>query len=88
MNGIETDQLDLEMAMTDEEKQSLETARDSKTWRALRLAARTSLSKLERVKPGESLKSVFEKEEAPEIAADDTAGVASESKTPEIQVAS
>ncbi|KAK8192603.1 hypothetical protein M8818_007773 [Zalaria obscura] len=66
VKGIEGDDLDLEMAMTDEETQSLQAAKSSKTWRALRLAARTTLSKLDKVETGKSLPEIFKDEEKPE----------------------
>jgi len=47
------------MAMTDEEKQSLEAAKASKTWRALRTATRTSFGLLNKVEPGQSLEEVL-----------------------------
>lgn len=54
--GVE---LDLEMAMTDEEKMQLEDAKASKTWRALRLAAKTKLSLLDKVDDGKNLKALL-----------------------------
>lgn len=66
MKGIENDDLDLEMAMTDEEQQSLEAAKASKTWRALRTATRTSIEVLDKVEPGKSLIQVFKQQEAAE----------------------
>jgi len=65
VKGIETDELDMEMA-TDEERQVLETRKDSKTWRALRTASRQCLSKLDRVEPGKSLQEVFKPDENPD----------------------
>jgi THO complex subunit 1 len=47
--------LDLEMANTDEEKQSLEDAKMSKTWRALRLMSKTKLSLFDKVDDGRNL---------------------------------
>lgn len=47
------------MAMTDEEKHSIEAAKASKTWRALRAATRTRLDLLDKVEPGKSLEDVL-----------------------------
>ncbi|KAI4718645.1 nuclear matrix protein [Aureobasidium sp. EXF-10727] len=63
VKGIEGDDLDLEMAMTDEEKNSLEAAKQSKTWRALRAASRTSLALLDKVDPSTRLPALFKQEE-------------------------
>ncbi|GAB7350632.1 hypothetical protein MBLNU459_g1195t1 [Dothideomycetes sp. NU459] len=64
VKGMENDDLDLEMAMTDEEKQSLEAAKSSKTWRALRTATRFSLGLLDKVGPDSSLQEVWRKDQA------------------------
>jgi len=48
-------ELDLEMAMTDEEKQELQEAKTSKTWRALRLASKTKLNLFDQVDDGRNL---------------------------------
>lgn len=86
--GIENDELDMEMAMTDEEKQFLEAAKDSKTWRALRIASKTCLSKLDLVEPGQKLNSIFEETGAAERAANGNVAVIGDGHTPEVQVAS
>lgn len=52
------------MATNDEEKQSLEAAKSSKTWRALRAASRFSLGLLDKVGPESSLQDVLKKEES------------------------
>lgn len=49
--------------MGDEEKQSLEAAKSSKTWRALRAASRYSLSLLDKVGPESSLQEVLKTDE-------------------------
>jgi THO complex subunit 1 len=60
------------MAMTDEEKNSLEAAKQSKTWRALRAASRTSLALLDKVDPSTRLPALFKQEEnQEEVAAHD-----------------
>lgn len=47
------------MAVTDEEKATLEEARASKTWRMLRLAARDKLSHFDRIDDGRALGALF-----------------------------
>jgi THO complex subunit 1 len=51
------------MAMTEEEKYSLEAAKQSKTWRALRAASRTSLALLDKVDPSTRLPAMFKQDE-------------------------
>ncbi|KAF2145113.1 uncharacterized protein K452DRAFT_295661 [Aplosporella prunicola CBS 121167] len=59
VNSIKGDELDLEMAMTDEEKQGLTEAKASKTWRALRIAAQDKLSLFDRIDDGRQLEQLF-----------------------------
>lgn len=59
VNGIKTDNLDLEMAMPDETSQ-LTAAMDSKTWRATRSISRQSLGKLEKLDPTQKLTDVLD----------------------------
>ncbi|QDS75728.1 hypothetical protein FKW77_008206 [Venturia effusa] len=47
--------LDMDFAVTDEEKQELQEAKTSKTWRALRLASKTRLSLFDQVDEGGNL---------------------------------
>jgi THO complex subunit 1 len=47
--------LDLEMATTDGERQELENAKMSKTWRALRLMSKTKLKVFDKVDDGQNL---------------------------------
>lgn len=65
LKGMETDDLDLEMAMDDDDKQALETAKSSKTWRALRAATRSSLGLLDKLDPAKSVQEVLKAELAP-----------------------
>jgi THO complex subunit 1 len=48
---------------TEDEKGSLEAAKQSKTWRALRAASRTSLALLDKVDPSTRLPALFKQEE-------------------------
>lgn len=88
MRGVANDELDLEMA-TQEERKTLEAAKDSKLWRALRIATRTRFSKLDRLDLGKSLQNVFEtKDDSIDVAVDGADEVKDpEVKTPEVQVA-
>jgi THO complex subunit 1 len=59
VDGVQNDKLDLEMAMDDEEKRSLENAVSNKKWRALRLVRATNLRLLDKVEPGKDIEDVF-----------------------------
>ncbi|KAK4975573.1 hypothetical protein LTR66_010968 [Elasticomyces elasticus] len=63
INEVENDELDLEMATIEEEKQRLKDAISSKTWRALRIARTTRLDALDRWEFGRSLREVFQPEQ-------------------------
>ncbi|TKA66935.1 hypothetical protein B0A49_07104 [Cryomyces minteri] len=58
--SIANDELDMEMAMTDEDKQTLQDAKASKIWRALRIAAKSKLSRFDQVDDGNNLQRLFE----------------------------
>jgi len=51
IKGIETDELDMEMA-TGDEHSVLQRQKDNKYWRAMRIATRTGLGKLTKLEPG------------------------------------
>jgi hypothetical protein len=55
VKDVQTVELDMEMAFTDEEKQQLQESKTSKTWRALRLASKTRLSLFDQVDDGRNL---------------------------------
>jgi THO complex subunit 1 len=48
-------ELDLDMARTDEEKQSLQESKASTTWKTLRIATKTNLSGFDKVQNGTGL---------------------------------
>lgn len=76
------------MAMTEDEKYSLEAAKQSKTWRALRAASRTSLVLLDKVDPSTRLPALFKQEEnQKESAAHDPSASAPENDSGEVAVA-
>lgn len=52
---VQTADLDMDFAVTDEEKQQLQESQTSKTWRALRLASKTRLSLFDQVDGGRNL---------------------------------
>lgn len=73
MRGIADDDFNIDMAQTSDEKDEAAKAKASKTWRTLRLAARTKLNLLDKIEDGKNLKVLFEEpvDETPEQA-DDT----------------
>ena len=60
MRGITDDDFNIEMAQTSEEKDEAVKAKASKTWRTLRLAARTKLNLLDKIEDGKNLRVLFE----------------------------
>lgn len=78
LRGIQGDELDLDMAMDDEERSSLETSIANKTWRAFRAATRSSLRGLERVTNIKELGDELKKQDAQQEPASEAAGVAAE----------
>ncbi|KAH7046035.1 THO complex, subunit THOC1 [Macrophomina phaseolina] len=71
--GIQGDELDLEMAMTDEDKHKLQQAKASKTWRALRIASKDRLSLFDKIDDGKQLQALFEPEGSDEAGKDERA---------------
>lgn len=59
LDGIKNDELDLDMAMDDEEKTMLENAMANKRWRILRQARASRLALLDKIEPGKDLDAVF-----------------------------
>lgn len=58
-DGMKTDELDLDMAMTGEEKEGLENAMANKRWRLLRQTRGSRLGLLDKVEPGKDLDAVL-----------------------------
>ncbi|KKK11881.1 hypothetical protein P175DRAFT_0494009 [Aspergillus ochraceoroseus IBT 24754] len=58
--AVEDDDFDIDMARTKEEKESAERAKASKTWRVLRLSAKTKLAAFDKIEDGKNLKILFE----------------------------
>jgi len=53
-------ELDMDMAMTEDEKRSLQEAMAGKAWRTLRIAARNKLSMFDQLEDGKKLQNLFE----------------------------
>ncbi|EMC92699.1 hypothetical protein BAUCODRAFT_41548, partial [Baudoinia panamericana UAMH 10762] len=60
IEGVKADQLDLEMAMDDAEKESIQNAITNKTWRVLRQVRESDLNLLNKVNPEKGIESLFE----------------------------
>ncbi|KAJ5631625.1 uncharacterized protein N7484_011725 [Penicillium longicatenatum] len=60
MKNIMNDEMDIDMAMTDEDKEAAIRAKSSKTWRILRLAAKSKLSAFDKIDDGKNLEVLFE----------------------------
>ncbi|KAJ5810440.1 uncharacterized protein N7503_002658 [Penicillium pulvis] len=74
MKNILNDEMDIDMAMTDEDKETAVRAKSSKTWRILRLAAKSKLSAFDKIDDGKNLEVLFESPAAPEDTPQATAG--------------
>ncbi|KAL4888569.1 THO complex subunit 1 transcription elongation factor-domain-containing protein [Aspergillus ambiguus] len=60
MMGIMDDELDIDMAQTDEDKGAAVRSKESKTWRILRLSAKSKLAAFDKIEDGKNLKILFE----------------------------
>ncbi|KAE9983237.1 hypothetical protein EG328_010178 [Venturia inaequalis] len=63
---VEMADLDMDFAVTDEEKQHLQESKTSKTWRALRLASKTRLSMFDQVDDGRNLQCLAAQQQGPD----------------------
>ena len=59
---IADDEFNIEMAKTDEEKDSATNARASKLWRTLRIACKSKLNLFDRIDDGNNLQALFQPE--------------------------
>ncbi|CAI7659935.1 unnamed protein product [Penicillium palitans] len=66
LKGIMDDEMDIDMAMTDEDKAIAEGAKASKSWRILRLAAKGKLAAFDKIGEGNNLQVLFESATATE----------------------
>ncbi|KAE8373214.1 THO complex subunit 1 transcription elongation factor-domain-containing protein [Aspergillus bertholletiae] len=60
MMGIMDDELDMETAQTKEDRENATRAKASKTWRILRLSAKSKLAAFDKIEDGKNLKLLFE----------------------------
>ncbi|OGM40644.1 THO complex subunit Tho1 [Aspergillus bombycis] len=60
MMGIMDDELDMDTAQTKEDKENATRAKASKTWRILRLSAKSKLAAFDKIEDGKNLKLLFE----------------------------
>lgn len=65
MMGIMDDEMDIDMAQTPEDKEAALRSKSSKTWRILRLTAKTKLAAFDKIDDGNNMKVLFESPEAP-----------------------
>ncbi|KAJ5935613.1 hypothetical protein N7466_005160 [Penicillium verhagenii] len=72
MMNIMDDEMDIDMAQNPDDKDAAIQAKSSKTWRILRLAARTKLSAFDKIDDGNNLKALFETAAAPADASQPT----------------
>ncbi|KAJ5096195.1 hypothetical protein NUU61_005551 [Penicillium alfredii] len=64
--GIMDDEMDLDMAQSQEEKENAARAKTSKAWRVLRLSVKSKLGAFDKIEDGNNLKALFETPAAPE----------------------
>ena len=60
MKGIDGDELDKEMATTEEERKAIEQHVLSKTWKLLRVTSRTKLTLFDKINNGKELHNLFQ----------------------------
>ncbi|GKZ86551.1 hypothetical protein CBS63078_3703 [Aspergillus niger] len=60
MMGIMDDELDIDTAQTKEDREYAMRSKSSKTWRILRLSAKSKLAEFEKIEDGKNLKILFE----------------------------
>jgi THO complex subunit 1 len=60
LKGIMDDEMDIDMAMTDEDKEIAVNAKASKSWRILRLSAKGKLAAFDKIEDGNKLQVLFE----------------------------
>jgi THO complex subunit 1 len=74
MKGIMDDEMDIDMAMTDEDRAIAEGAKASKSWRILRLSAKGKLAAFDKIEDGNNLQNLFENPTTNEENAEPNAG--------------
>lgn len=88
MMGIMDDEMDIDMAQTPEDKDAALRSKYSKTWRILRLSAKTKLAAFDKIDDGNNLKVLFESPEAPSETPQPTEGNEGSAQNPEESVES
>lgn len=63
MMSIMDDEMDIDMAQTPDDKEAALRSKSSKTWRILRLSAKTKLAAFDKIDDGNNLKALFENPE-------------------------
>ena len=66
MLSIMDDELDIDTAQTKEDKEYATRSKASKTWRILRLSAKSKLAAFEKIEDGKNLKILFETAQQPD----------------------
>ncbi|GAD94918.1 THO complex subunit Tho1 [Paecilomyces variotii No. 5] len=72
MMGIVDDDFDLDMAQTKEDKDDAMRSKASKTWRTLRLCAKSKMNQFDKIEDGRNIKVLFETPSQPEESAKPT----------------
>ncbi|KAJ5175419.1 uncharacterized protein N7482_001296 [Penicillium canariense] len=83
MMGIMDDDMDIEMAQTPDDKDAALRAKSSKSWRILRLSAKTKLAAFDKIEDGNNLQALFESPEAPSETPQPGEGAESTAQPPE-----
>ncbi|CAI7569683.1 unnamed protein product [Penicillium manginii] len=65
MMSMLDDDMDIDMAQSQDDKDAALRSKSSKTWRILRLSAKTKLAAFDRIEDGKNLKALFESATAP-----------------------
>ena len=63
MKSIDGDELDKEMASTEEERKAIDEAVLSKTWKLLRVTSKTKLALFDKINNGKELQNLFQTRE-------------------------
>ncbi|KAJ9299271.1 hypothetical protein DTO271G3_2893 [Paecilomyces variotii] len=82
MMGIVDDDFDLDMAQTKEDKDNAMRSKASKTWRTLRLCAKSKLHQFDKIEDGKNIKVLFETPPQPEEPPKPTAESANDTGKP------
>lgn len=81
MMAIMDDEMDMDMAQTKDEKDSAARAKASKTWRILRLSAKTKLATFDKIDDGNKLNALFESSAPAETTPQPAEGISRDSES-------